>query len=173
MRYGSRRCAPAPIPCHRTSIRHVRTAQDHSQRLTGSREPSALERRIFSRISSTRWSHARHARAPQRDARRGRAARLRAQLEEYVVLDPKMMGWLQRGGANGPAARSSCTRSAAHKKGQTRGRAAAHLRGFGRRPTSHAPPRGASRACSARLLHCRSSLNVHWPPGQKSASVGE
>ena len=41
VRYGSRRCTPAPIPRHRTSIRHVRTAQDHSQRLTGSREPSA------------------------------------------------------------------------------------------------------------------------------------
>ena len=54
-------------------------------------------------------SHARRARAPHCGAQRARAARLRAQLDGYVWITPRMMGWLERGRAHGPV-----THAAAH-----------------------------------------------------------
>ena len=100
VRYGSRRCAPAPIPCHRTSIRHVRTAQDHSQRLAGSREPSTRTSHFFTRQQHpliARASRPRSsARRPTRACRTSPCAARRVRLDRPQDDGLAPTGWRKR-----------------------------------------------------------------------------
>ena len=109
--YESQNRALAPILHNRTSITHVRTAQDHFQSLKGSRDVSAPTWKKSALEAPNRLRACRD-RAPRHARHAPRAAHPCVQREWGLSIAPWMVHRLEGQRANGPVTRASSTRSA-------------------------------------------------------------